>query len=118
MQFIYAFLVGGGICAVGQLLIDKTGLTPARILTAFVVAGVVLGAFGLYQPLLAFAGEGAAVPISGFGCLMAEGMKTALREEGAIGILTGALKSAAGGIGAAMVLSLIGGLTGKSRGKD
>ena len=98
MQYIYAFLVGGAICLIGQLLIDKTKLTPAKILTGFVIAGVALSALGLYQPLADFAGEGAAVPLSGFGNLMAEGMKDALREDGALGILTGALKSAAAGI--------------------
>ena len=117
MQFLTAFLVGGLICTVGQILIDKTGLTPAKILTLFVTAGVLLGALGLYQPLLDFAGEGAAAPISGFVCLMAEGMKDALRENGALGILTGALKSAAGGIGAAMVLSLIAGVLFKPKDK-
>ena len=118
MQYLYAFLVGGAICLAGQLLIDKTKLTPAKILTGFVVAGVVLGALGLYQPLVEFAGEGAAVPISGFENLMAQGMKDALREDGALGILTGALKSAAGGIGAAIVLSLVCGLAGRAKGKD
>ncbi len=89
MQFVWAFLIGGLICVIGQILIDKTNLTPARILTAFVVAGVVLGALGLYQPLIDFAGEGAAVPISGFGNLMAGGMRDALKDDGALGILTG-----------------------------
>ncbi|MBQ1453667.1 MAG: SpoVA/SpoVAEb family sporulation membrane protein [Ruminococcus sp.] len=118
MQYIYAFLVGGAICLIGQLLIDKTKLTPAKILTGFVIAGVALSALGLYQPLADFAGEGAAVPLSGFGNLMAEGMKDALREDGALGILTGALKSAAAGIGAAIVFSLLCGLIGKAKGKD
>lgn len=117
MQYIYAFLIGGIICVIGQILIDKTMLTPARILTSFVVAGVILGAVGLYQPLLDFAGEGAAVPISGFGALMADGMRDALKEDGALGILTGALKSAAGGIGAAIIFSLIAGLLTKSSDK-
>ena len=118
MQYIYAFLVGGAICLIGQLLIDKTKLTPAKILTGFVIAGVALSALGLYQPLADFAGEGAAVPLSGFGNLMAEGMKDALREDGALGILTSALKSAAAGIGAAIIFSLLGGLLGKAKGKD
>ena len=118
MQYIYAFLVGGAICLIGQLLIDKTKLTPAKILTGFVIAGVALSALGLYQPLADFAGEGAAVPLSGFGNLMAEGMKDALREDGALGILTGALKSAAAGIGAAIIFSLLCGLLGKAKGKD
>ena len=117
MQYIYAFLIGGLICVIGQILIDKTQLTPARILTSFVVAGVILGALGLYQPLLDFAGEGAAVPISGFGALMADGMRDALKQDGALGILTGALKSAAGGIGAAIIFSLIAGLLTKSSDK-
>lgn len=117
IECLKAFAVGGLFCVIGQILIDRTKLTPARILTSFAVAGVVLGALGLYQPLLDFAGEGAAAPISGFGCLMAEGMKDALRENGALGILTGALKSAAGGIGAAMVLSLIAGVLFKPKDK-
>ncbi|MBQ6387766.1 MAG: SpoVA/SpoVAEb family sporulation membrane protein [Ruminococcus sp.] len=117
MQYIYAFLIGGTICLVGQLLIDKTMLTPAKILTGFVVAGVLLSALGLYQPLIDFAGEGAAAPICGFGNLMVRGMKDALREDGALGILTGALKSAAGGIGSTIVLSLICGVIGRTKGK-
>lgn len=117
MQYLWAFLVGGLICVIGQLLIDKTSLTPARILTAFVVAGVIMGALGLYRPLTELAGEGAAVPISGFGNLMAEGMKDSLRSEGALGILTGALKSSAAGICAAIVLSLLSSLVSKSRDK-
>ena len=93
-------------------------VTPARILTAFVVSGVVLGALGLYQPLAEFAGAGASVPISGFGNLMANGVKESLRTDGALGILTGALKSSAAGIGAAVFFSLIAGLTAKSKDKN
>ena len=118
MQFVWAFLIGGLICVIGQILIDKTNLTPARILTAFVVAGVVLGALGLYQPLIDFAGEGAAVPISGFGNLMAGGMRDALKDDGALGILTGALKSSAAGIGSAIFFSLIAAFVGKSKDKN
>lgn len=118
MQFVWAFLIGGLICVIGQVLIDKTSLTPARILTAFVVAGVVLGAFGLYEPLAEFAGEGAAVPISGFGYLMADGVKEALRTDGALGILTGALKSSAAGIAAAIFFSLIAALVVRSKDKN
>ena len=118
MQFLTAFLTGGAICVLGQLLIDKTALTPARILTAFVVAGVVLGALGLYQPLVDVAGEGAAVPISGFGNLMAEGMKTALRKEGALGIFTGSFESAAAGVGAVIAFSVLAGLLFKPKGKQ
>ena len=117
MQYLFAFITGGAICVIGQLLIDKTNLTPARILTGFVVAGVILGALGLYQPLAQFGQEGAAVPISGFGFLMSEGMRDALRQDGARGILTGALTSAAAGIGAAIVFSLGAALVSQSRDK-
>lgn len=117
MQYAWAFLVGGLICAIGQILIDKTNLTPARILTSFVVAGVILGAVGLYEPLVDFAGEGAAVPISGFGYVMVNGVKEALKTDGALGILTGALKSSAAGIGAAVFFSLIAALITRSRDK-
>ena len=118
MQFVWAFLIGGLICVIGQILIDKTNLTPARILTAFVVAGVVLGALGLYQRVIDFAGGGAAVPISGCGNLMAGGMRDALKDDGALGILTGALKSSAAGIGAAIFFSLIAAFVGKSKDKN
>ena len=117
MTLIFAFLTGGMICAAGQLLIDKTALTPARILTGFVVAGVLLGALGLYQPLLDFGQEGAAVPISGFGNLMAAGVRDALKEDGALGILTGGVKSAAAGVAAAVFFSLCAALCVKSRDK-
>ena len=103
MQYVNAFWVGGLICVAGQILIDKTKLTPARILTGFVVAGVILGAIGLYKPLVDFAGAGASVPISGFGFLMSEGVRKALAQDGALGILTGGLTSAAAGISAAIV---------------
>ncbi len=117
MPFVLAFLTGGAICVVGQLLIDKTALTPARILTAFVVAGLVLGALGLYQPLVDFGQEGAAVPISGFGNLMAQGVRDALREDGALGILTGGVKSAAAGVAAAIFFSLCAAVAVRSREK-
>ena len=97
MNYFWAFCVGGGICVVGQLLIDLTGLTPARILTGYVVAGVVLSAIGWYAPLAEFAGCGATVPLLGFGHLLAKGVRTALEEEGAVGILTGGLTAAAAG---------------------
>ena len=89
MNYFWAFCVGGAICAAGQLLIDLTGLTPARILTGYVAAGVVLSAIGWYAPLAEFAGCGATVPLLGFGHLLAKGVRTALAEEGAVGILTG-----------------------------
>lgn len=114
MQYINAFWVGGLICVLGQILIDKTKLTPARILTSFVVIGVILGAVGLYKPITEFAGAGASVPISGFGYLMSEGVKEALKSDGAIGILTGGITSAAGGIAAAIFFSLIAGLISRS----
>ena len=107
MPYIIAFLVGGAICVIGQILIDKTSLTPARILTSFVVAGVILTAVGVYDPLVDFAGAGATVPISGFGYIMANGIKEALNSDGALGILTGALTASAAGIGCAIVFSYI-----------
>ena len=113
MQYVNAFWVGGLICVAGQILIDKTKLTPARILTGFVVAGVILGAIGLYKPLVDFAGAGASVPISGFGFL-SEGVRKALSQDGALGILTGGLTSAAAGISAAIVFGLIAALCTKS----
>lgn len=114
MDYINAFWTGGLICVIGQILIDKTKLTPARILTGFVVAGVILGAVGLYEPFAEFAGAGAAVPISGFGFLMSQGVKEGLAADGALGILTGGLKSAAAGISAAIFFGLIAGLITKS----
>ena len=114
MDYINAFWVGGLICVIGQILIDKTKLTPARILTSFVVAGVILGAVGLYEPLADFAGAGASVPICGFGYLMSEGVKNAINSTGALGILTGGLTSAAAGIAVAIFFGLIAGLVAKS----
>ena len=102
---------------IGQVLIDRTSLTPARILTGFVVAGVILSAVGLYKPLADFAGAGATVPLSGFGHLMAQGVRQAIDQDGAVGILTGALTAAAAGIGAAVVLSLLAGLVSKPKEK-
>ena len=113
MQYVFAFLTGGLICVVGQILIDKTSLTPARILTSFVVAGVILTALGLYEPLKNFAGAGATVPISGFGYLMANGVKAAISENGALGILTGALTASAGGIASAVFFSYIAALVSR-----
>lgn len=117
MQYLWAFLVGGTLCLIGQVLIDRTSLTPARILTGFVVAGVLLSAIGLYEPLVEFAGEGAAAPLSGFGHLMAQGVRDAVDSDGAAGILTGALTASAAGIGAAVVLSLLAGLVSKPKEK-
>jgi len=107
MEYLKAFLVGGVICAIGQVLIDYTKMTPARILVSFVVAGVVLGAFGLYQPLIDFAGGGASVPILGFGSTIAKGTLDAVREKGLMGALTGGATAAAAGISASIFFSLI-----------
>lgn len=103
---LLAFAVGGAICLIGQILIDYTNLTPARILSSFVVAGVVLTAIGLYEPLLNFAGAGAAVPITGFGYSLAKGVVEAVDKDGFLGIFTGGLTATAAGITAAVVLGL------------
>ena len=107
MSFLRTFLVGGVICLIGQLLIDLTKLTPARILTAYVVVGVILGALGLYQPLADWAGAGATVPLTGFGNLLAKGVKEAVAQKGLIGAFTGGFTSAAGGICAAIFFGLL-----------
>ena len=107
LTYLKAFVVGGLLCAVGQLLIDYTKLTPARILTIFVVAGVVFGALGLYQPLADWAGAGATVPLTGFGNLLARGVKQAVAEKGLLGAFTGGFTAAAGGIGAAVFFGLL-----------
>jgi stage V sporulation protein AE len=107
IEYLKAFVVGGLICVVGQLLIDYTKLTPARILVGFVVTGVILGAVGLYGPLVEFAGAGATVPLTGFGYNLAKGVKEAVEESGLIGALTGGLKASAGGIAAAIFFSLL-----------
>lgn len=101
-MYIKVFCVGGAICTVGQILIDKTKLTPARILVSFVCAGVILEIFGLYGKLVDFAGAGASVPISGFGYTLCRGVRDAVREGGAVGIIYGGIKAASGGIGAAI----------------
>ena len=107
MIFLKAFLVGGLICVIGQLLIDWTKLTPARILVSFVVIGVMLGGLGVYEPLVEFAGAGATVPLTGFGNTLVQGTKDAIREDGALGIITGPLASASVGITVAMVCGLL-----------
>ncbi len=100
--FFRAFLTGGVICLIGQLLIDKTALTPAKILTSYVVAGVILGALGLYEPLVRWGGSGATVPLTGFGYNLAKGVRKAVEQKGVLGALTGGITSAAGGITAAI----------------
>ena len=107
MQFLRAFLVGGALCLIGQLLIDLTKLTPARILTGYVVAGVILGAVGLYQPLADWAGAGATVPLTGFGNLLARGVKEAVAQRGVIGAFTGGFTAAAGGVCAAIFFGIL-----------
>ena len=107
IEYLKAFLVGGVLCLLGQILIDKTKLTPARILVSYVVIGVVLGALGIYQPIVEFAGAGATVPLTGFGNTLAKGVKEAVAQDGFIGILTGGMKASAGGITAAIAAGLI-----------
>ena len=107
MGYVKAFLIGGLFCLIGQILIDKTKLTPARILVSYVVVGVLLGAVGIYKPIAEFAGAGATVPLTGFGYNLAKGVKEAVDQDGFLGILTGGLKAAAGGITAAILSGLI-----------
>lgn len=113
-----AFLVGGALCVVGQLLVDLTALTPARILVGYVVAGVLLTAVGVYDPLVQFAGAGATVPLTGFGYSLATGVREAVGKDGAFGILTGGLTATAGGIAAAITFSLIAALCTRSKDKS
>ena len=117
MEFVWAFLIGEAICALAQLLIDKTKLTPARILVIYVVAGTFLTFFGLYEPLLNFAGAGAGVPISGFGYVLAKGVEKAVYEQGALGILTGGLTGAAAGITAAVLFGYLAALLFRPKAK-
>ena len=107
MDYLWCFLCGGLLCAVGQVLIDLTKLTTARILTGYVVAGVILQAVGLYQPLVDWAGAGATVPLTGFGYSLAKGVAKAVGEQGLLGVLTGGLTATAGGIAAAVVFALV-----------
>ena len=107
MDYLNAFLCGGILCAIGQILIDKTKLTPARILTGYVVAGVLLSALGLYQPIADWGGAGATVPLTGFGHALAKGVSKAIAEKGWLGVLTGGLTATAGGITAAVVFGVI-----------
>lgn len=107
MDFLWAFLIGGAICAVGQLLIDLTKLTPARILVIYVVAGVIIGALGWYESLVRFAGAGATIPLTGFGYTLAKGVYMAVTENGLMGAFTGGLMAGAGGITASVVMGLL-----------
>ena len=107
MDYLKAFAVGGVFCIIGQLLIDKTKLTPARILVAYVVSGVILGGIGVYKPLVEWAGAGATVPLTGFGYSLAKGVKEAVAEKGLLGAVTGGVTSTAGGIAAAIFLGVV-----------
>lgn len=118
LPYLRAFLVGGLLCVAAQLLIDRTKLTPARILVVYVVAGVFLGAVGLYAPLVKFAGAGATTPLTGFGYLIAKGTRQAVEEKGLLGALTGGLTSAAGGITAALVFGYLICLIAKGKPKN
>lgn len=118
MEYIKAFAVGGTFCLLGQLLIDKTKLTPARILVSYVVIGVILGAIGIYEPLVEFAGAGATVPLTGFGNTLAKGVREAIHQTGFLGIFTGGLRAAAGGITAAIFAGLLASLIFKDKDKS
>ena len=107
MDYLNAFLCGGILCAIGQILIDKTQLTPARILTGYVVAGVLLSALGLYEPIVNWGGAGATVPLTGFGHALAKGVKKAVAKDGWLGVFTGGLTAIAGGIAAAVVFGVV-----------
>ena len=117
MQYLWAFLIGGAICAVAQIFIDKTKLTPARILVGCVVLGVFLSAIGVYGPLKELAGAGASVPLLGFGHSLAEGVREAVRNEGLLGVLKGGLTATAGGIAASMVFAFLASVFFKSKSK-
>ena len=117
LPYLKAFAVGGLFCVVGQVLIDRTRLTPARILTSYVVAGVILSALGLYQSLVDFAGAGATVPLTGFGHLLAKGVRRAVADKGLVGAFTGGISAAAGGICAAVVFALLAALLFRAKEK-
>lgn len=118
MEYLKAFVFGGLLCLIGQILIDKTKLTPARILVAYVVIGVILGAVGIYKPFAEFAGAGATVPLTGFGFTLAKGVKEAVDADGLMGALTGGLKASAGGITAAIIAGLLASLIFKAKDKS
>jgi stage V sporulation protein AE len=118
LPFVWAFLIGGAWCVLAQILLDKTKLTPARILVGYVVLGVFLGAIGLYKPLIDFAGAGATIPLTGFGFAISKGIREAVDEQGLLGALTGALKATAGGISAALIFGYLACLVFKGKSKD
>ena len=118
LPYFRAFLVGGALCVIAQILVDKTKLTPARILVIYVVAGVILGGLGVYQPIVDFAGAGATIPLTGFGFAISKGIREAVDEQGLLGSLTGALKATAGGISAALIFGYLACLIFKGKSKD
>jgi stage V sporulation protein AE len=115
LDFVWAFIIGGLFCAIAQVLIDKTALTPARILVSFVVSGVILGALGVYKPIVDFAGAGATVPLTGFGYLISDGVRQAVDSRGLLGALTGGLSAASGGIAAALIFGYLAALVFKGK---
>ena len=118
MEYLKAFLVGGLLCLIGQILIDKTKLTPAKILTSYVVVGVILGGLGIYEAIVEFGGAGATIPLTGFGNNLAKGVREAIAEDGFLGIFTGGLKAAAGGITAAVAAGLLASIIFKPKDKS
>lgn len=118
MEYIQAFLVGGILCLIGQILVDKTSLTPARILVCYVVGGVILGGLGIYEPIVKFGGAGATVPLTGFGYSLAKGVREAVEQDGFLGIFLGGLKATAGGITVAIVAAFLASLIFKPRDKS
>ena len=118
MEYFKTYIIGGLICVIGQILIDKTKLTPARILVCFVVAGVILGGIGVYEPIIKFAGAGATVPLMGFGYTMAKGTMEAVQEKGLMGVLIGGVKAASAGIAAAVLFGYAAALVSKSSDKS
>ena len=118
IEYVKAFLIGGLLCLIGQTLIDKTKLTPARILVSYVVIGVLLGAIGVYQKIVEFAGAGATVPLTGFGNTLAKGVREAIDEDGFLGIFTGGLKASAGGITAAITSGLLASILFRAKDKS
>ena len=118
MEYLKAFLFGGLLCLIGQILIDRTKLTPARILVSYVVIGVILGAVGVYKPFAEFAGAGATIPLTGFGNTLAKGVREAIDRDGFLGVFTGGLKASAGGITMAVFAGLLAGFLFKAKDKS
>ena len=117
LEYLKVFAVGGALCAIGQILIDRTNLTPGRILVSFVTAGVILSAIGIYKPIADFAGAGASVPLTGFGHALAEGAREGVKEKGLLGAFTGGVTRTAGGIAAAVIFGYLCALLAKPRAK-